>query len=151
MENKCSNGLNTRNNLLMQHISFQQQYFQNLHLHSMTLQDYIQKMINRVTNGLDITLIVLSMMLDVWIVCLYQKYMWISKEIDLTHCDIYLTLNKGGHFKVAILKNGYKILVKIPEECRPLYITSDSTKDDTKLEELHGTLNDLGLGKLIIK
>ena len=87
----------------------------------MTLQDYIQKMINRVTNGLDITLIVLSMMLDVSIICLYQKYMWISKEMDLTRCDIYLMLNKGGHFKAAIPKNRYKILVKIPEEYITIY------------------------------
>ena len=108
-------------------------------------------MINRVTNGLDITLIILSMMLDVSIVCLYQKYMWISKEMNLTRCDIYLMLNKGGHFKAAIPKNGYKILVKIPEECRPLYITMDSTKEETKLNILHSSLKEVGSGKVKMK
>ena len=87
-------------------------------------------MINRVTNGLDVTLIILSMMLDITTLVLYRKYMWISKETDLYSCDVYLTLNKGGHFKAATPIRGYKVVCKIPEECRPLYVTSDSACDD---------------------
>ena len=38
--------------------------FQNLWLHGLLISDYIQKMINWTTNGLDLTMIIMSKMLD---------------------------------------------------------------------------------------
>ena len=83
-------------------------------------------MINRTTNGLDLTMIIMSRMLDLTSVCLWQKYMWILVETDLHKFDVYLMLMKGGHFSSACPKQGYKIVVKIPEECRLMYLTSDN-------------------------
>ena len=111
--------------------------FQNLRLRGISISDYIQKMINRTTNGLDLTMIIMSRMLDLTTVCLWRKYMWISAETDLHKCDVYLTLMKGGHFSSACPKQGYKIVVKIPEECRPMYLTSDSMRDTTYVESDH--------------
>ena len=96
----------------------------------MKLQEYIQRMINRNTNGLDITLIILAIMLDISIVCVYHKYMWISEEKDLKSCDIYLVLNKGGHFNPACPRQGFKVLVNIPKECREMFV--DTSRDETK-------------------
>ena len=89
-------------------------------------------MINRNTNGLDITLMTVAFMLDISIVVLYQKYMWVSEERDLRNFDVYLILNKGGHFDAACPKRHYKVCVKLPDECRPLYIDSSSSKDISK-------------------
>ena len=109
----------------------QERCFQNLRLRGIQLKDYIQKMINRTTNGLDITLLIISMMLELTSLVLYKKYMWVSDYRDLYNCDLYLILNKNGHFKAACPKNGYKIVCQLPEECRPLYVTSDSGRDET--------------------
>ena len=101
----------------------------------MRVQDYIQKMINRTTSGLDITLLILSMMLDLTTLCIFRKYLWISDHKDLHQCDVYLIFNKDGHITAARPKRGYKIVVQIPDECRPMYIMSDSMKDTTNNEE----------------
>ena len=87
------------------------------------------------TNGLDLTMIIMSKMLDLTTVCLWQKYMWISAETDLDKCDVYLTLMKSGHFSAACPKQGYKIIMRIPDECRPMYLTSDSMRDTTYAED----------------
>ena len=117
----------------------------------MKLGDYIQKMINRSTNGLDITLIVLSMMLDLTTLCLFRKYMWISEHKDIDKCDVYLVMKKGGHFVSACPRRGYKVIVAIPEECRPMYITSDSMRDSTHPEDDAPEMNitDPGINYLI--
>ena len=118
-------------------MSLQENCFSNLRLRSMSLQDYIQKMINRETNGLDITMIVLALMLDISIIVLYQKYMWVSEEKDLYNFDVYLILNKGGHVHAAAPKRGYKVCVHIPDECRPLYIDSSPSISQSRCDEKH--------------
>ena len=70
--------------------------------------------------------------------CLFRKYLWILDVQDLEKCDVYLILNKGGHISSARPKTGYKIVVKIPDECRPMYITSDSMHDTTYTEDQLG-------------
>ena len=92
------------NNILPVTSLHQEQCFSNLRLRKLNLQDYIQKMINRSTNGFDITMIILGMMLDISIMVLYQKYMWVSHQRDLHTFDIYLVLNKGEHFHSACPK-----------------------------------------------
>ena len=114
--------------------NLQELCFQNLRLSGLSISDYIQKMINRTTNGLDLTMIIMSKMLDLTTVCLWRKYMWISAETDLHKCDVYLMLMKGGHFSAACPKQGYKIIIRIPDECRPMYLTSDSMRDTTYAE-----------------
>ena len=57
--------------------------------------------------------------------------MWILADKDLHKCDVYLTLMKGGHFSSACPKQGYKIVMKIPDECRPMYLTLDTMPDTT--------------------
>ena len=83
---------------------------------------------------MDITLITLGIMLDISIVVLYQKYMWVSEEKDLKKFDVYLILNKGGHFYAACPRKRYKVCVRLPEECRPMYIDSSSAKNDSNTE-----------------
>ena len=61
--------------------------------------------------------------------------MWISADKDLQKCDVYLTLMKGGHFSSACPKQGYKIVAKIPDECRPMYLTSDTMQDTAYAED----------------
>ena len=92
-------------------------------------------MINHTMNGLDLTMIIMSKMLDLTTVCLWRKYMWILADKDLHKCDVYLTLMKGGHFSSACPKQGYKIVMKIPDECRPMYLTSDTMPDTTYAED----------------
>ena len=88
-------------------------------------------------------------MLDLTTVCLWQKYMWISAETDLHKCDVYLALMKGGHFSSACPKQGYKIIVKIPDECRPMYLTSDSMRDTTYAEDEKDSEQKSGLGNIL--
>ena len=86
----------------------------------------------------------MSKMLDLTTVCLWQKYMWISSETDLHKWDVYLTLMKGGHFSSACPKQGYKIVVKIPDESRPMYLTSDTyaeEENDSKQKSDSGTIS----------
>ena len=81
-------------------------------------------------------MIILGMMLDISIIVLYQKYMWVSHQRDLHTFDVYLILNKGGHFHLAYPKKGYKICVKIPDECRPMYIESSPAKTESHSESM---------------
>ena len=60
--------------------------------------------------------------------------MWVSHQKDLHTFDVYLILNKGGHFHAACPKRGYKICVNIPEECRPMYIDSSPVKTESSSE-----------------
>ena len=77
----------------------------------------------------------MSKMLGLTTVCLWHKYMWILAETDLHKCNVYLTLMKGGYFSATCPKQGYKIIVRIPDKCRPMYLTSDSMRDTTYVED----------------
>ena len=87
-------------------------------------------------------------MLDLTTVCLFQKYMWISEEKDLDKCDVYLVMKKGGHFAAECPRRGYKGVVEILEQCRPMYITSDSMWDTTYADQeadVSFSENDMGI------
>ena len=70
----------------------------NLEVCELNIHDYMQKMINRRTSGMDITLLILSEMFEIAIVVLFEEYLWKLDNVPLLDMDIALILMEGGHF-----------------------------------------------------
>ena len=57
-------------------------------------------MINRETSGLEMTLIILAEMFDVVIVCLFDRYVWKSLDVELDKSEVFLILLATGVFVI---------------------------------------------------
>ena len=99
----------------------------NLEVRELNIHDYMQKMINRRTSGMDITLLILSEMFEIAIVVLFEEYLWKSDNVPLLDMDMALILMEGGHFVACEPYDGNKIEVNIPQCCRHMFLLSTDT------------------------
>ena len=109
----------------------------NLEVREINIHTYMQKMINRRTSGMDITLLILSEMFEIDIVVLFEEYLWKSDNIPLLDMDITLILMEGGHFVACEPNDGNRIEVQIPNCCRHMFVlSSDSSEQDFSFPSL---------------
>ena len=99
----------------------------NLEVRELNIHDYMQKMINRRTSGMDLMLLILSEMFEIAIVVLFEEYLWKSENVALLDMDMALILMEGGHFVACEPHDGNKIEVNIPQYCRHMFILSTDT------------------------
>ena len=98
---------------------------------------FIQKMINHQPSGLEMTLIILAEMFDVMITCLFDKYVWKSKDVPLEKSEVCLLLLATGVFASVTPNCHYKISVHLLTCVKHLFtVSSDSVTDESKLEEI---------------
>ena len=97
----------------------------------------MQKMINRQTSGLEMTLIILAKMFDVVIICVFDKYVWKSHDVPLEKSEVFLLLLVTEVFASATLNRHYKISVHLPKCAKHLFtVSSDSVTDESRLEQI---------------
>ena len=88
-------------------------------------------------SGLEMTLIILAEMFDVVISCVFDKYVWKSKDVPLEKSEVCLLLLATGVFASATLNRHYKISVHLPKCVKHLFtVSSDSITDESRLEEI---------------
>ena len=78
---------------------------------------FIQKMINRQTSGLEMTLIILAEMFDVVITYVFDKYVWKSKDVPLEKSEVCLLLLATGVFASATPKPSLQNFCSPAEIC----------------------------------
>ena len=95
-------------------------------------------MINRQTSGLEMTLIILAEMFDVVIVCLFDKYIWKSHDVELDKSEVFVLLLATGVFASADTWTDTTEYQFIYLECvKHLFtVSSDSVTDESKLEQI---------------
>ena len=109
----------------------------NLEVRELNVQEYMQKMINRRTSGMDITLLILSEMFEIAIVVLFEEYLWKSDNVGLLDMDMALMLMEGSHFVACEPPDGNKIEVNIPQCCRHMFVlSSDASQADLSFPSL---------------
>ena len=109
----------------------------NLKCRNIDMTYFIQKMINRQTSGLEMTLIILAEMFDVVITCVFDKYVWKSKDVPLERSEVSLLLLATGVFASATQNCHYKISVHLPKCVKHLFtVSSDSVTNESRLEQL---------------
>ena len=67
------------------------------------------------TNGMDISLLILSEMFNIAILVLFEKYLWQSDDNMPENFDVYLVLLAQGRFAAAKPKNDYKVMAHFPK------------------------------------
>ena len=119
----------------------------NLDVRELNIHEYMQKMINRRTSGMDITLLILAEMFEIAIVVLFEEYLWKSDNVGLLDMDMALIVMEGGHFVAGEPHDGNKIEVNLPQCCRHMFVlSSDLSQQDLSFPSLS---KKNGLGKYI--
>ena len=108
----------------------------NLDIRDLDIHTYMQKMINRRTSGMDITLLVLCEMFELDMVVLFEEYLWKSENVPLLDMDIAMILLEGGHFVACLPKDGNKIEVKLPFCCHHMFVLSSDTSHELSFPSL---------------
>ena len=92
------------------------------------MTEFVDKLIHKKTNGMDLTLLTLADMFDLKIVVLLEDYLWKSaEELDITKFDIYLILLKDGRFMSVNPNKGFKVVIKLPQCCKYMFILSSDS------------------------
>ena len=94
----------------------------------MRMTDFVEKLIHKKTNGMDLTLLTLAEMFELKVVVLLEDYLWKSaEELDITKFDIYLILLKDGRFMSVNPNKGFKVVTKMPQCCKYMFILSSDS------------------------
>ena len=83
------------------------------------------------------TLLILAEMFDVVITCVFDKYVWKSKDVPLEKSEVCLLLLATGVFASATPNCHYKISVYLPKCVKHLFtVSSDSITDESRLKKI---------------
>ena len=86
----------------------------NLKAHSLDFEKYVKWMVKGNTNGLDVTLKCISMMLHKAILVLAEDYLWFTHKCDIKNMEIVMILRKDGKFRGVRRMDGKLLQCNLP-------------------------------------
>ena len=86
----------------------------NLKAHSLKFETYVKWMEKGKTNGLDVTLKCISMMLRKAIVVLCEDYLWLTHRRDLKDIELVMILREDGKFRGLRRSDGRLLKCNLP-------------------------------------
>ena len=95
--------------------TLQEKVKSNLIAREMTYENFIQKLAEGQTNGVEIAILTLCKMFDISIIVLFERFIWKSDEIPLDEFDICLVVFSKGRYMSATRRDDSKVEVDIPE------------------------------------
>ena len=110
MKEKCQNYLTKRI-----YRTFQEKVKSNLIARETTYENFLQKLAEGRTNGVEISILTLCEMFDISIIVLFERFLWKSEEIPLDDFDICMVLFSKGRYMSATRRDNIKVEVEIPE------------------------------------
>ena len=96
MKEKCQNYLTEKITR-----SFQEKVKSNLIARETTYENFLQKLAEGRTNGVEIAILTLCEMFDISIIVLFERFLWKSDEIPLDEFDICMVLFSKGRYMSA--------------------------------------------------
>ena len=105
----------------------------NLKAHSLNFETYVKWMEKGKTNGLDVTLKCISMMLRKAIVVLAEDYLWLTHRRDLKDIELVMILREDGKFCGFRISDGRLLKCNLPY--LKDWMESQSNKMDDKEKE----------------
>ena len=86
----------------------------NLKARSLDFEKYVKWMVKGNTNGLDVTLKCISMMLHKAILVLAEDYLWFTHKRDIKNMEIVMILRKDGKFRGVRRMDGKLLQCNLP-------------------------------------
>ena len=86
----------------------------NLKAHSLDFKKYVKWMVKGNTNGFDVTLKCISMMLRKAIVVLAEDYLWFTHKCDIKNIELVMILRKDGKFRGVRRMDGNLLECHLP-------------------------------------
>ena len=94
--------------------TLQEKVKSNLIAREMTYENFIQKLAEGQTNGVEIAILTLCEMFDILIIVLFERFIWKSDKIPLDEFDICLVVFSKGRYMSATRRDDSKVEVDIP-------------------------------------